>query len=73
MNSAQPLEASRDQKSMERLTRLSSELCELAREAGRQIMHFYGAGAAVTWKKDASPLTLADRASHDVLVNPSNL
>lgn len=31
-------------------------------------MRFYGDGAAVTWKKDASPLTLADKASHDLLV-----
>jgi len=53
---------------MERLVRLNWEISELAREAGRRIMRFYGAGAAVTWKKDASPLTLADRASHDFLV-----
>jgi 3'(2'), 5'-bisphosphate nucleotidase len=53
---------------MERLARLNWEICELAREAGRQIMRFYGADAGVTWKKDASPLTLADRASHDFLV-----
>ena len=55
-------------KSMERLTRLNSEVCELAREAGKQIMRFYEAGTNVTLKKDASPLTAADRASHDFLV-----
>jgi 3'(2'), 5'-bisphosphate nucleotidase len=53
---------------MERLTRLNSEVCELAREAGKEIMRFYDGGAAVTWKKDASPLTAADQASHDFLV-----
>ncbi len=31
-------------------------------------MPFYENGTAVTWKKDASPLTAADRASHDFLV-----
>jgi 3'(2'), 5'-bisphosphate nucleotidase len=31
-------------------------------------MRFYALGATVTWKKDASPLTAADRASHDFLV-----
>jgi 3'(2'), 5'-bisphosphate nucleotidase len=31
-------------------------------------MRFYAPGTPVTWKKDASPLTAADRASHDFLV-----
>src|ERR1700736_6549769 len=31
-------------------------------------MHFYAGGAAVTWKKDASPLTSADSASHEFLM-----
>ena len=53
---------------MKQLTRLSAQLCELAREAGEKIMRFYEDEAAVTWKKDASPLTAADRASHDFLV-----
>jgi 3'(2'), 5'-bisphosphate nucleotidase len=53
---------------MERLARLSSEVCELARQAGEKIMRFYQGGAAVTWKKDASPLTAADSASHDFLM-----
>jgi len=47
---------------------LSSQVCELARQAGEKVMHFYQGGAAVTWKKDASPLTAADTASHDFLV-----
>jgi 3'(2'), 5'-bisphosphate nucleotidase len=54
---------------MERATRLISEVCVLAREAGNKIMRFYGGEAEVTWKTDASPLTAADQASHDFLVN----
>lgn len=53
---------------MEPFAKLSARVCELARQAGANIMHFYGAHAAVTWKKDASPLTAADQASHDFLV-----
>jgi 3'(2'), 5'-bisphosphate nucleotidase len=52
---------------MERLATLNGQVCELAREAGERIMHFYRGGVAVTWKKDASPLTSADSASHDFL------
>jgi 3'(2'), 5'-bisphosphate nucleotidase len=53
---------------MEPLAKLSTRICELARQAGKKIMRFYEGGAAVTWKKDASPLTAADRASHDFLI-----
>src|SRR5437868_10735061 len=53
---------------MEPFAKLSAPVCELARQAGAHIMRFYGDCAAVTWKKDASPLTAADRASHDFLV-----
>ena len=53
---------------MERLEILNARVCELAREAGAKILLYYGPGAAVTLKKDASPLTIADRASHDFLV-----
>ena len=53
---------------MNPLATLNSEVCELAREAGKQIMRFYEAGTKVTLKKDASPLTAADRASHDFLM-----
>jgi 3'(2'), 5'-bisphosphate nucleotidase len=31
-------------------------------------MNFYEEGAEVTWKEDGSPLTSADSASHDFLV-----
>src|SRR5438477_9080862 len=53
---------------MQRLTTLNEQVCELARHAGEKIMRFYKGGAAVTWKEDASPLTAADTASHDFLV-----
>jgi 3'(2'), 5'-bisphosphate nucleotidase len=49
--------------------KLGEQLCELTREAGKRIMRFYDGEVAVTWKTDASPLTAADQASHDFLVN----
>jgi len=57
---------------MEGLARLNSHVCNLAREAGKQIMCFYHNAAVVTWKKDASPLTAAGQASHEFLVTPSS-
>ena len=45
------------------------QVCELARCAGQKIMRFYDENTVVSWKKDASPLTAADTASHDFLVN----
>jgi 3'(2'), 5'-bisphosphate nucleotidase len=53
---------------MDKLARLTTEVCDLATQAGGKIMHFYEEGAEVTWKEDASPLTSADSASHDFLV-----
>jgi 3'(2'), 5'-bisphosphate nucleotidase len=58
---------------MERLVNLSTQVCELTRQAGEKVMHFYQGGPAVTWKKDASPLTAADTASHDFLVKSLRL
>jgi 3'(2'), 5'-bisphosphate nucleotidase len=55
-------------KLIEPFTELSARVCELTRQAGAKIMYFYRDRAAVTWKKDASPVTAADRASHDFLV-----
>jgi 3'(2'), 5'-bisphosphate nucleotidase len=46
-----------------------TELCRLAEQAGAKAMRFYDGSAAVTLKKDSSPLTDADRASHEFLVN----
>ncbi|MFN5619914.1 MAG: 3'(2'),5'-bisphosphate nucleotidase CysQ [Flavobacteriales bacterium] len=45
-------------------------IISLLAEAGRRIMEVYDAGesaADVQWKEDNSPLTLADRRSHDFL------
>ncbi len=53
---------------MERFAALERRVCELARQAGEKIMQFYEAGAVITWKKDASPLTSADSASHAFLM-----
>jgi 3'(2'), 5'-bisphosphate nucleotidase len=54
---------------MQQLAKLTSEVCQLAVEAGEKIMRFYRNGAPVILKKDASPLTAADRASHEFLVS----
>jgi len=43
-------------------------VCGLSREAGRKILQFYRRDPATVLKKDSSPLTVADRASHDFLV-----
>jgi 3'(2'), 5'-bisphosphate nucleotidase len=46
-------------------------IIKLLRAAGRQIMEVYAMGAQnleVEWKKDSSPLTLADRLSHEYLM-----
>jgi 3'(2'), 5'-bisphosphate nucleotidase len=45
----------------------SPQVSELARQAGEKIMSFYQPDVVVEWKKDESPLTAADRASHDFL------
>lgn len=50
------------------LTSLLALACEFAREAGQKIMPFYGGTGAITLKADASPLTAADMASHEFLV-----
>ncbi len=58
---------------MERAVGLTSQVCELAVQAGKRIMDIYHNGAAVTLKEDASPLTAADQASHEFLVNSLQL
>jgi 3'-phosphoadenosine 5'-phosphosulfate (PAPS) 3'-phosphatase len=54
-------------KAAKELLNLAGQICDLAKKAGEEILHFYRNGVAVTRKEDASPLTLADRASHDFL------
>jgi 3'(2'), 5'-bisphosphate nucleotidase len=41
----------------------------LTREAGRAVMAHYGTDGAVQEKDDRSPLTLADQAAHQILVD----
>jgi 3'(2'), 5'-bisphosphate nucleotidase len=41
----------------------------LAREAGRAVMAHYGSPVGVEAKDDSSPITLADRAAHRILVD----
>jgi len=43
-------------------------ICSIAREAGAAIMEIYAGEFNVELKGDASPLTCADRASHEVIV-----
>jgi len=45
-----------------------SSLLSLAREAGEAILRFHGTEAGVEAKADDSPLTLADKASHEIIV-----
>lgn len=53
---------------MEKLTELVSNVCCLATQAGKKVMHFYRNGTDVSFKADASPLTAADKASHEFLM-----
>ena len=43
------------------------ELVEIAREAGRAILEVYGSEFEVSYKEDSSPLTVADRRSHEII------
>ena len=52
-------------KAAKELVNLAGQIRELAKQAGEEILHFYRKGVVVTRKEDASPLTLADRASRD--------
>jgi 3'(2'), 5'-bisphosphate nucleotidase len=54
---------------MEISRQLIEKICLLAAQAGEKIMHVYRGEFSVTLKKDASPLTEADRVSHEFLVN----
>jgi 3'(2'), 5'-bisphosphate nucleotidase len=44
-------------------------VCEIARQAGSAIMDIYAGDHAVEYKADKSPLTAADKASHEVIVS----
>jgi 3'(2'), 5'-bisphosphate nucleotidase len=43
------------------------ELVEIAREAGRAILDVYESEFEVSYKEDSSPLTKADRRSHEII------
>jgi 3'(2'), 5'-bisphosphate nucleotidase len=47
---------------------LVREVLSIARDAGNAIMAFHHPGDGAVLKDDRSPLTLADRASHDLIV-----
>jgi 3'(2'), 5'-bisphosphate nucleotidase len=48
--------------------RMLEPLLDIARTAGRKIMEIYGTDFSVTQKSDRSPLTAADMAAHEVIV-----
>ena len=48
---------------------LTTSIIELVLEAGRAIMLHYGGAAESQEKEDRSPITLADRAAHAILVD----
>lgn len=43
--------------------------CKIALKAGNTIMEIYLGGIEVKFKGDKSPLTAADRCSHDIIWN----
>ena len=45
------------------------QICLLTEQAGAKALQFYKGAAGVTFKSDSSPLTDADRASHELLVS----
>jgi 3'(2'), 5'-bisphosphate nucleotidase len=53
---------------MKCLTELICQVRDLATAAGEKAMRFYGNGADIRFKADASPLTAADEASHRFLM-----
>jgi len=44
------------------------EIVQIARDAGKRALEFYGQGVPVEYNADDSPLTLADKASHETIV-----
>ena len=51
-----------------RLKELVNPVCEIAKQAGAEIMKIYAAGFEIQEKKDHSPLTTADLASHNLII-----
>ena len=57
----------------ERLSSVLPELLRISREAGQVILQVYDSDFAVEQKFDSSPLTLADRRSHEVIAQGLSL
>lgn len=51
-----------------RLKELVNPVCKIAKQAGAEIMKIYAEGFEIQEKKDHSPLTTADLASHTLIV-----
>ena len=52
-----------------RLKELVNPVCDIAKQAGAEIMNIYAKGFEIEEKQDHSPLTTADLASHTLIVN----
>jgi 3'(2'), 5'-bisphosphate nucleotidase len=50
-------------------TTLVDSVISLSREAARAVMAHYGSAAGIEEKEDSSPITLADRAAHRILLD----
>ena len=51
-----------------RVDRLLKFLVQIAKEAGNEILKIYNTDFNIEYKDDKSPLTLADKNAHDVIV-----
>ena len=51
-----------------RLKELVNPVCEIAKQAGAEIMKIYVEGFEIEEKKDHSPLTTADLASNRIII-----
>src|SRR5512143_2908711 len=50
------------------LDTLLTQAVDAAREAGKAVMEVYASNFSVELKEDKSPLTLADKRSHEIIV-----
>ena len=48
------------------------QLCNISIKAGHQIMQFYENQKEIKYKRDSSPLTKADLAANDLIINELN-
>ena len=52
-----------------RLKELVNPVCNIAKQAGKEIMKIYAEGFEIVEKNDHSPLTTADLASHSIILD----